>query len=1107
MQTPLTIPKDPVYPPSMDWNLLRREGIKHIERLGSMVWTDYNVHDPGITILEVLCYALTDLGYRANLPAADIFSGIEGKPFYSAVEILPCRPVTALDLRKVLIDIPGVQNAWVEQMEEPEVRFWFGGPVLKTEDVEEELDPYLKIFIVEQKNIPVLLRILVDEEKIKTTHDCATEKVKQQAREDLKRDFVDKALARIEAYNPLSDVVQIKKMLIKYMIDHYPDETTGFLEEELIGSGLATEETLFFYDTILSFFTDINELINYDWTKTHKPGTNGETLLQLIEKLDILKTFFYAEPLLSLMLTSNLGFTTAPGAQDTVPSNYYNLFIPQGIYNVSLKLEPGAEVDTSDIVTEALKRLHRHRNLDEDFDPDIRIVETIHIGMELTLGISPSMDKMEVLSNVYRAIQNYLAPVIRFYSLEEILNKYGVFILDAAALDDLEEAMVPAEIVEALKGFQDKEFTGDDAFKRAIASALDEDSFDDYYPDIFVHAKKLYDADPVYRGPLLQHGFVDEEELAAAQPRQTLYRSDLYQLIAAVEGVIQVHELRMYDCKERDVEKENWCLAFPCRCLPEFELDCSSFMIRTGSVDIEVPMDQLIDYADAHPVPTTKLNRQDALDLPYPEKHVRSDLTEYTSIQEEFPRTYKIGRTGIASKEPALRKAQAKQLKGYLLFYDQLLANYLAYLASVRTLLSVEKSAPDFYQTIYDVPGVRELLLDFHDGDDWNSFMQNENNPYAADLRQITEGNDTERNIWKNQVLDHLLARFGESFTDYVMTLYQIEKPVEAGDVWDQYSGLDESIKDKQRFLDNLPALGSQRSGSFNYRFDRQLNNQFWKTENVEGLRKRVCARLGIDNWTRHTITCEPSFVVEVGPVRTLTGTPSGKNKHEFYIKPDKQSTVRLLVSTAKFSSQPEAEKASVSFLNMAVDKTKYGIVNDNIIGFWPDTAEADRNTDNALLLEPKENPDNIAKRLEYLVNLASGNCEDDGFHILEHLLIRPRSDMYIQMLRPMVFCVDNLELMDPYSFWISVIVPDWSGRFKDPVQFNNFKQTVRMEAPAHLAIRFCILPREQLFEFEKIYYNWLKTLFGEKQEGLARTTDDLVSLMNGWDDTIIDYH
>src|SRR6185503_3874373 len=160
--------------------------------------------------------------------------------------------------------------------------------------------------------------------------------------------------------------------------------------------------------------------------------------------------------------------------------------------------------------------------------------------------------KFEVVADVYRKIQNYLSPPVRFYSLEEMLNKYCIFVLDAGVFEQLEEAAVPAEIIEALKAFEKKEFRGDNNFKRAIASVLDKDSLEDYFGDIFIHSKKFYDADPVYRGPLLHHGFIDEEELIRSQPRQTIYKSDLYKLIAETEGVEQIHGLRIYKCEDRD---------------------------------------------------------------------------------------------------------------------------------------------------------------------------------------------------------------------------------------------------------------------------------------------------------------------------------------------------------------------------------------------------------------------------------------------------------------------------------------------------------------------------------------------------------------------------
>lgn len=129
---------------SIIWNYkaLLDEGIRLIEELSSSNWTDYNVHDPGITTLEFLCYALTDLAGRVGLPLESHLAEKVGErirlrtDFFEAHEILPCGAVTINDYRKILIDIPGIRNAWlhvVEGMHPPihaiveEDRLSFGG--------------------------------------------------------------------------------------------------------------------------------------------------------------------------------------------------------------------------------------------------------------------------------------------------------------------------------------------------------------------------------------------------------------------------------------------------------------------------------------------------------------------------------------------------------------------------------------------------------------------------------------------------------------------------------------------------------------------------------------------------------------------------------------------------------------------------------------------------------------------------------------------------------------------------------------------------------------------------------------------------------------------
>src|SRR4051812_22441487 len=118
MEELTTIPKDLTLTASQDYEFLRAEGLKHIEDLASDLWTDYNAHDPGITILEALCYAITELGYRCGFDMKDLLRAddgtlVQGQALFTAKEILTINPLTIDDYRKLLVDIVGVHNAWL----------------------------------------------------------------------------------------------------------------------------------------------------------------------------------------------------------------------------------------------------------------------------------------------------------------------------------------------------------------------------------------------------------------------------------------------------------------------------------------------------------------------------------------------------------------------------------------------------------------------------------------------------------------------------------------------------------------------------------------------------------------------------------------------------------------------------------------------------------------------------------------------------------------------------------------------------------------------------------------------------------------------------------
>lgn len=96
--------------PSFDFASLREAGINAMQRLSGDVWTDYNLHDPGVTIFEQLIYALTELDYLSAFPVADHLTGPDGEIDFDRLalrapdEIFPCRPTTPEDYRLALLE-------------------------------------------------------------------------------------------------------------------------------------------------------------------------------------------------------------------------------------------------------------------------------------------------------------------------------------------------------------------------------------------------------------------------------------------------------------------------------------------------------------------------------------------------------------------------------------------------------------------------------------------------------------------------------------------------------------------------------------------------------------------------------------------------------------------------------------------------------------------------------------------------------------------------------------------------------------------------------------------------------------------------------------------
>jgi hypothetical protein len=91
---------------------LKEISLDLLQKLSGDIWSDYNIHDPGITTLEILCYVITELGYRSETKIEDIFSSIEVKndSFFEAHQILSSGAITVDDVKKLILDFDEVRN-------------------------------------------------------------------------------------------------------------------------------------------------------------------------------------------------------------------------------------------------------------------------------------------------------------------------------------------------------------------------------------------------------------------------------------------------------------------------------------------------------------------------------------------------------------------------------------------------------------------------------------------------------------------------------------------------------------------------------------------------------------------------------------------------------------------------------------------------------------------------------------------------------------------------------------------------------------------------------------------------------------------------------------
>jgi len=1057
MQVQASIDKHPSFVASKDYEFLRNKGIAYLRQLASEVWTDHNIHDPGITLTEMICYAITELGYKADYIIEDILaettlideinklSKSDGSgnndTYFSPREILPCNPLTIEDWRKLIIDVPLVRNAWLIPLEETSPAIY-----------------------------------------------CDAKK-------------------SVLSFSPSNRTKRLNlDGLFEVKLEFEDDETLGDLNLWKYKVPLASDEskliTLYFHPTWEVFFE--NKLDAYSFDHTYWSP------LDSIDDTSLYSGVLYFKS--SELVDSMAANIESPLPKTDTNKNQVEASVAAASDEIGFFLKE--RISKCSNTTEVLQtRVHRHRNLCEDF-VSFRHSEVEEIGVCTDIEVRADADVELVLANIIFAFTKFFSPDIPFYSLEE-LQQQG------------------------------------------------------------------HTLESIFSGPALQHGFIKDDDLLAADYRTMIHVSDLLQILMDIDGVVAVKDIQLNKhfggLNLNDGEK--WCLPVTENRSLKFNLEKSKIVFYKG----------LIPYRASELEALERVEDLRALEFRYrlPEKKYDIDLPDgkdqnlrdYHSVQNDFPLVYGVGPEGLAPSSTDLRKAQAKQLKAFLMLIDQIFANYCAQLSNLKNLFSLDRdirrtyfsqplfSLPATYklseatldglrdagwaesdinelqpllgqaamdkesfsdrllellkQRLYlehksqllelceipeirvnDLPNVASLVEEFvstykdeaacnsNDSEEkidwdrpstydchWNDYLLDFKARYLEQLCERDELLESARTYEdrRNRFLDHLLARFGENFGDYVLLNAHTSHA----------KGGEELIEDKIDFLKDYPLLSRDRGKAFDYRL-------FGVDTNVSGLERKVGRLVGIDNWQRTRLFPDYLSIFE----RTSKTNANGDTEWHFRLRGSDGEI--LFSSTDQYFDEGGVEKAMEAALYSGIHRQQYDI-------------EQATNGKYHFVLRDEEG-DIIARRRKYYDSesdverliqaaielLKYHDSQLEGFHLVEHILLRPissASDLF--RISSDVDCSPGYR--DPYSFRATAVVPYRPDRFQDIDFRRYFEETLRKEAPAHIHIKICWIDGEAMKEFEECFFPWLKlkTTTVYTQQDLLSKNDELIEMQN----------
>lgn len=401
----------------------------------------------------------------------------------------------------------------------------------------------------------------------------------------------------------------------------------------------------------------------------------------------------YRKLLLSLPEIRNAWLTVSEDSKLSIVGSNEKLII-NGLYNIIIepnfdwvkekptdksdtKIDPSVirpKISHADLSKKVNKLLNAHRNLCEDFEPfnyeipvkgselplkGSRLLSADPLVVKGKVLLQTNADAARVYADIHRAVAEFIAPSPRFYALQELLAK-------GKTIENIYEGRPSMSVqLPTLQAILDKN-GGQTLDNDFISEALGTNS-------------GFFD---------LNLGFIDTDELATIEPRTEIHISDLYNLVSQVAGVQSVQLLQLEKRETGQVvTTKNWCYSVP-----------KGTVVVLENLELELNKGVTTEFRTVNDLSDSDRNRDNQRNgtlaaEPLPYGAVLTDLGDYYSIQRDYPRVYRIGEGGLSANAKMEEVAQVRQFKGYLLFFERILTDYLAQLTNIRAIFSLKPDA------------------------------------------------------------------------------------------------------------------------------------------------------------------------------------------------------------------------------------------------------------------------------------------------------------------------------------------------------------------------------------------------------------------------------